>query len=264
MSGVAKVTVQTQIARGELFTSAQEVYEFLKKYLVKNITPKYHFDQLSTDELEDEIQTNVGTVFKTTAGPAFFHIMIFTANSEVFKVCSRLCICTAYHLEYASCSLFKEYQLVHQTFTPTSLCSSVLPPTQISDESDDDDEDDACGAFIKTYSVVVVAAPSESVDTVWIVHVETNCVCFSKESTDDYGHKIPAGMKFLKGHFAEWVGTFKDSTIFRLPKKVTYFYEETVAYPYVEMEAGKKGLLLKNTDYIDIICHIEHTNHAHL
>ena len=38
MSGVAKVTVQTQIARGELFTSAQEVYEFLKKYLVKNIT----------------------------------------------------------------------------------------------------------------------------------------------------------------------------------------------------------------------------------
>ena len=75
---------------------------------------------------------------------------------------------------------------------------------------------------------------------------------------DDYGHKIPARMKFLIGHFLEQVSTTKGSNIFCLLKKVTYFYKETVVYPYVEIKAGKKGLLLKSTDYMNIICHIEH------
>ena len=140
------------------------------------------------------------------------------------KASSRLCICIACQVEYGSCSLFKEYQLASQTFTPTSLRSSVLPPTQISDESDDDDEDDTCDAFITTNSVVAMAANPESIDKVWLVHVvETICISFSKESTDDYDHKIPTGTKLLKGHFLEQVSTIKDSTIFHLLKKVTYF-----------------------------------------
>ena len=65
-------------------------------------------------------------------------------------------------------------------------------------------------------------------------------------------------MKFFKGHFLELVSSTKDSTIFQLSKKVTYFYKDRVMYPYVEIEAGKKRLFLKNTDNMDIRCHIEH------
>ena len=70
-------------------------------------------------------------------------------------------------------------------------------------------------------------------------------IALASQSTDDYGHKIPTGMKFLKGHFLELVSTTKDSTIFCLSKKVTYFDKETVVYPYVEIEAGKKGFYSK-------------------
>lgn len=105
--GVAKVAVQQQIARGELFTYILEVHEFLKKKLGEKDHPKYHIHQVPTDKLEDERRTNVNTVFKTIAGSASFHIMIFKPNSEVFKVYSRLCICTACQVEYGPCSLFK-------------------------------------------------------------------------------------------------------------------------------------------------------------
>ena len=107
VGGAAKVAVRQQIAR-ELFTSAWEVHETLKKKIGEKDHLKYHIHQLSTDELENERQTNVNTVFKTIAGSASFEIMIFKPNSEVFKASSRLCICTACQVEYGSCSLFKK------------------------------------------------------------------------------------------------------------------------------------------------------------
>ena len=78
------------------------------------------------------------------------------------------------------------------------LCNYHLFCLKPCDDDDHDEEGDTCDVFITTDSVVAVAAPPESIDTVLLVHVvETNFISFSKESTDDYGHKIPVEMKFL-------------------------------------------------------------------
>ena len=61
----------------------------------------------------------------------------------------------------------------------------------------------------------------------------------------------------LKGHFLE-----KDER-FTTSEKVTYFYKESIAYPYVNIDDGK-CLSLDMPDYTDILHHIENNDYAHL
>ena len=111
---------------------------------------------------------------------------------------------------------------------------------------------------------LAVAALTESLDSIWLIKVnETNCVS-TIECVDDYGNKIPAGINFLKGNFLERDNTTKTSTIFRLSKKSTFFYKETVVFPYVEIEEHKRGLVLQNKVFMDIICHVEQNGYSHL
>ena len=49
-----------------------------------------------------------------------------------------------------------------------------------------------------------------------------------------------------------------------LSKKTTYFFNESILYPYVNIIEGKRGLTLDNTDYTDILLHIENNGYAHL
>ena len=39
---------------------------------------------------------------------------------------------------------------------------------------------------------------------------------YSNKISDDYGHKIPPGFKYIKGHFLEQVKTTKSSQIFKI------------------------------------------------
>ena len=47
--------------------------------------------------------------------------------------------------------------------------------------------------------------------------------------------------------------------LFNLSKKIHFFYKESVVYPFVEIEEGKKGLMLSNTAYLDIIYYMENS-----
>ena len=127
----------------------------------------------------------------------------------------------------------------------------------------DDEEESSASNFIVENSVVAVAAPPKSIDTIWLVHVnETNCVSL-KVNIDDYGNKIPPGITF-KGSFYERSCSTKEGTVFKLSKKNTFFYKESVVFPYVELQPSKKGYVLSNGVYADIICHMQETGCAHL
>ena len=45
--------------------------------------------------------------------------------------------------------------------------------------------------------------------------------------------------------------------IFKLNKEVTYLYKDSVVFPSVNITKGKKGLMLKNGDYTNILVYIE-------
>ena len=107
--------------------------------------------------------------------------------------------------------------------------------------------------------------PEKDTDTIWFIQVtETNCIS-DKNEKDSYDHIIPPGSNFMKGHFLERLYETKSSTIYKLKaKKVTYFYKETVIFPYVNVKESKKGLEVDNKEFTDIICHAEQIGYAHL
>ena len=69
----------------------------------------------------------------------------------------------------------------------------------------------------------------------------------------DYGHETTAGVNFLKDHFSERETELSTTQVFKCSSKTTFFYSESILYPYVKLLESKKGFILKNTDFIDII-----------
>ena len=49
----------------------------------------------------------------------------------------------------------------------------------------------------------------------------------------------------------------KDSIVFKLSSKVTFFYTESKVYAFDEAGGRKKGLSLSNNTYLNIIYYIE-------
>ena len=195
-------------------------------------------------------------------------MLIFKPGDKLLRAAPRLYLCDSCKVEYGSCSLFQEYELSSYVLNPASLCSGILPPMEppVEDfvEDIDDEEESSASNFIVENSVVAVAAPPKSIDTIWLVHVnETNCVSL-EVNIDDYGNKIPPGITFSKGSFYECSCSTKEGTVFKLSKKNTFFYKESVVFPYVELQPSKKGYVLSNGVYADIICHIQETVCAHL
>ena len=73
-----------------------------------------------------------------------------------------------------------------------------------------------------------------------------------KQSTDDHGHAILAGFKYIKGHFLERVKTTKGCQIFKILSTFTYFYSESVVYLFVNInETG--AYVLESKDLTDIL-----------
>ena len=162
--------------------------------------------------------------------------MIFTPNSKSFRASPRLCLCDQCKVDYESCSLFNSYELQVQELNQISLRSNIppLPPPEIVGQ-------EAANEFIPVGSYVAVAAPVSSKDTIWFIKVvEINCVSIEM-SKDDYNHEVPKGVIHLSGHFLE-----KDekrsslkSNVFKIASnKKTYFFMESIVYPYVKRDQG--------------------------
>ena len=134
-----------------------------------------------------------------------------------------------------------------------------------SDESDDDDDDESEEQTVIDFiSPGSVAADEKSIDTIWFVKIlENECVASANEK-DDCGNVIPHGAFFLKGRFLEIVVEKSSHRVYKLSKKLTYFYKESVIYPFVNMVETEKGYILKNVDFMDIIQFAEANNYRHL
>ena len=96
-----------------------------------------------------------------------------------------------------------------------------------------------------------------SQDVVWLIQIsESKCISEQPE-TDSYGNTIIPGAHYLKGVFFEKLYNQEDHALFKLSKEVTFFYRETIIYPFVYLEGTKKGFKLMNSDYSDIIRYAE-------
>ena len=69
---------------------------------------------------------------------------------------------------------------------------------------------------------------------------------------DDYANKVAPGVPLLSGKFLE--PTRYDS-IYKLQKKTTYFYKETVVFSFVQFSNTKKGILISNEELCEVLSH---------
>ena len=118
--------------------------------------------------------------------------------------------------------------------------------------------------FLVPGSFIAITADTNSIDTVWFTEIAESSFVGDKVLCDDHCHKIAAGVNFLKDHFLEKEKEL--SAVFQRSSnsKTTFFYSESILYPYVNLLEGKKGFILKNTDFIDVTHYVENNNFCHL
>ena len=129
---------------------------------------------------------------------------------------------------YGSCNLFSSYQIRSHQLNKVHL-RSQLTENVYSSHDDKEGYD-----FIIPQMYVAAAADDNSLDPIWFIKVlETDC-CGNGKDGDDYGNIIPVDVNFIKGHFKEKsvFSNFKYQT-YKYSRKVTFFYKESVIYPYI-------------------------------
>ena len=89
-------------------------------------------------------------------------------------------------------------------------------------------------------TIVAVAAAENSIDTIWLIKVIDNACIANECAIDDYQNKIIPGGRYLKGHFLERLHTDKDGIVYKVSKLLTFFYKESIVYPFVEVISTKK------------------------
>ena len=107
--------------------------------------------------------------------------------------------------------------------------------------------------FVIENTFVAVAADELLLDSNWIIKVVQRKCVSNENITDDYGYIIPSGFKYMKGHFLERVKTTESSQIFKMSSKFTFFYNETVVYPFVNINETDKGHVLETKDFTDVL-----------
>ena len=69
----------------------------------------------------------------------------------------------------------------------------------------------------------------------------------------------------MKGNYLErTTHSTATSQTYTVSSKITFFYKESVVYPYVNFKESMKGLILISTDYIEVIHFVEQNNFCHL
>ena len=109
--------------------------------------------------------------------------------------------------------------------------------------------------FILPDSYVAITAEETSLDTTWFVKINKIDCCGNGngKDTDDYGHVIPPGAKFLKGHYLEKLVHATTASQTHTFYKGYLLYKESVVYPFISFELSKRGFNLNMLHYIEIL-----------
>ena len=180
-----------------------------------------------------------------------FQAAVFTPNNETFKAAPRLCLCDTCLSKYGSCEMFKTYQL-HCTQPKANFLRS-----QYQTELTEGTEVNNIGLIIpETFCASAVS--STSADTICCMKIVEKCVA-AHEIEDDYGHKISQGQQYVVGNFLERTRSTKKGLLLKKESKKTYFFKESIVYPFVQFSTLKMELYLTNNDFADILAFVEQT-----
>ena len=171
---------------------------------------------------------------------------MFWPNLDNLRGALRLCLCEQYKVNYEDCDLFSDFPLSVIELNQKNLWHGNNEERDLSSLNN-------LNNFIIENTFVAVAADELSPNSNWFIKVVQRKCVSNENATDDCSHTIPAGFKYIKGHFLEQVKTTKSFQIFKISSKFTYFYSESVVYPFVNINEIDKGHLPENKDLTDIL-----------
>ena len=256
VGGLAKCAVRRYVGTGKDVLNAGDCVTFLDGKFGCKTNPTFHIKEINVDELNERRAETRQKKYPTVSGSDSFQVMVFTPHSRTFKAASYLCMCEECKQEYGSCDLFSSYDLKTFELKKIFLRSDVLPaPTS----SDDNHEEIFPSDFLLPDTYCAVAPDLESNptnDSVWFIKVKDTFTA-KVSMTDDYDHTIPVGSDYIEGQFMEKIDSNTKGYIYKLTKKKTFFYKETVVLPYVQFSSTKKGLLLAMAEFVDVLNLVE-------
>ena len=140
-------------------------------------------------------------------------------------------------MQYGTCSLCKRYELDIVLLKKTTLWNDIDKEDHVISED-----------FLFPGTICAVAASETSQDSVWFIRIDT----------DDYGHCISSGQKYVAGKYLEKVGSKKQCQINKLMKKNVYFFKDNIIYPFVNFQVRKDVYSISDLEYCEVIEHAEH------
>ena len=166
--------------------------------------------------------------------------MVFQPNSTTFKAAFHLCICNHSLTDYfMSCSVFSSHKLRTQILKKIFLC----PEMEINGQNSDDQTEDVSDYFILADTYCAVAPDELSPESIWFIKVKASFES-AVEMIDDYENFIAPGLRYTEGRFLEKVDVLAKGFLYKLFNKRTFFFNESVVYPVVQLKGHKKGFFL--------------------
>ena len=216
--------------------------------------PKYHFKEITTEELESARLVSQKIVHRTVSGSAKFQAVVINPNSNIIKASPRLCACEKCLDGYGSCHLFTDYELVSHQLNQVSLRSNF---ETYDTANQNEKQGNNVNKILHIDSVVAVAADDNSPDTFWFVIIEGEEDQRDTPTKDQYGNQVPAGQPFLTGRYLE---RGRHPNIYCRSKRTLYFYKESIVYPFVQAQETKKGFLVSDIEFCEILKYVESNN----
>ena len=118
---------------------------------------------------------------------------------------------------------------------------------EIIDEEFIETNDSDMHTYVEPNSFIAVYSSSKSLELFYIIHVIEKLIA-EDDMIDLYGHIIPNGEHYLKGHYLEKVDQKKDKITYKKHKKVVFIHPYEIFCPVVQM--NPEELYLPIEDYL--------------
>ena len=221
VGGLAKVAVRHEIGAGPFFSDLEDMVDFLSQKFMEKKDPVYHAKEIDVKQLEVDWADARLKYYRPIKGSNSFQIIVFCPNNTAIRAAEHLCICDQYKNDYGTCDLFTDYTQVVQTLNKMNRHSNY-------DENEKNEEHvKVPDYFLLLGSVCALAAANKAVDAIWFVQIKWEFESTTSVS-DDYGHIVTPGPKYMLGHFLEQVSDQITSKTYKLIDKETIFYRESV------------------------------------
>ena len=143
------------------------------------------------------------------------------------------------------------------------LLKKILLRSQEVQPQSETDTESEIAEFLLPDSYCAIAADPSSSEAMWFVKVKASDIAV-ESIEDDYGNQIAPGVEYIIGQFLEKTEWGSKGSFYKLSKKKTYFYKESVVYPAVQFTGRKKGYFLSNQEYAEILNFVDQTGFTSL